>query len=151
MTKKLEIIAVALAFLMGAELGVLIGFVLNMYTSGVLWIVITSMSTAICALLFLAVSWLDDARRLRKGGSSMPLFADKETPITVQELRKLAYSHGKAVSVLVTWNNGNWQLVTAGATAGDADVAVCIRDEIAKLLQLNNVITLEDRRHEHRR
>ena len=81
----------------------------------------------------------------------LPPFADEETPITVQDLRELAYSHGKAVAVLVTWTNGNWQLVTAGATRSDADVAVCIREQIEKLLQLGPVQTVEDRRHEHRK
>lgn len=83
--------------------------------------------------------------------SALPTFAAEETPITVQELRELAYSHGKEVSVLVTWTSGNWQIVTAGKDAGAADIAVCIRDQIAKLLQLGEMQTLEDRRHEHRR
>lgn len=78
-----------------------------------------------------------------------PPVADTETPITVQELRNLVYPHGKAVSVLVTWTDGHWQLLTAGATRDDADVAVCIREQIEKMVQLGPMQIVEDRRHEH--
>jgi len=78
-----------------------------------------------------------------------PPVATEETPITVQELRDLVYPHGKAVSVLITWTRGHWQMVTAGATRKDADAAVALREQIEKLLELGPMRTIEDRRHEH--
>lgn len=94
----------------------------------------------------------DEKQRMLEHAQGVhPPVAAQETPITVQELRDLVYPHGKAVSVLVTWTNGHWQLVTAGATRADSDLAVCIREQIEKLLELGPMQTIEDRRHEHRR
>jgi hypothetical protein len=70
--KRLKTVAILLSFLMGANAGIVAGFALHMYTHGVLWIVMSVLSTITCALLFLSVKWLDEAQRLRDRRQALP-------------------------------------------------------------------------------
>jgi hypothetical protein len=78
-----------------------------------------------------------------------PPVAAEETPVTVQELRDLAYPHGKDVAILITWTRGCWQIVTVGSDRANADLASEIGQEFAKKLELENMTLLEDKRSDH--